>query len=38
MAKMKNLDGGFDLENLSYTYSMFKGNHCMEIKIIEYLG
>ena len=33
---MKNLDGGFELKNFSHTYSLFKGNYCMESKIIEY--
>ena len=27
---------GFEVKNLSYTYSLFKGNHSMESKIIEY--
>ena len=33
---MKRLDGGFEVKNISYTYSLFKGNFCMESKIIEY--
>ena len=33
---MKNLDGGFEVKNFSYTCSLFKGNHSMENKIIEY--
>ena len=42
MAKIKNLDGGkggggeFELKNFIYTYSLFKGNHSIERKIIEY--
>ena len=34
MAKMKNLDGRFEVKNFSYSF--FKGNHSMESKIIEY--
>ena len=33
---MKNLDRGFEVKNFSYTCSLFKGNHSMENKIIEY--
>ena len=33
---MKNLDGGFEVKNFSYTCSLFKGNHSMENKIIKY--
>ena len=33
---MKNLDGGFKVKNFSYTYSLFKGKHCMKSKIVEY--
>ena len=36
MAKIRNLDAGFRVKNFSYTYSLFKGNHSMESKIIEY--
>ena len=32
MAKVENLDGGF----WSYTYSLFKENHSLESKLIEY--
>ena len=32
----KNLDGEFEVKNFSYSYSLFKGNHSMERKIIEY--
>ena len=28
--------GGFEVKNFSYSYSLFKGNHSMESKIIEY--
>ena len=31
---MKNLDGGFEVKNFSY--SLFKGNYCMESKVTEY--
>ena len=31
---MKNLDRGFEVKNFSY--SLFKGNYCMESKVIEY--
>ena len=34
--KMKNIDWGFEVRNLSYTYSFFKGNHSMKSKITEY--
>ena len=27
---------GFEEKTFSYTYSLFKGKHCMESKIIEY--
>ena len=27
---------GFEVKNFSYTYSLFKGNYCMESKITEY--
>lgn len=33
---MKNLEGGFEVKKVSYSYSLLKGNHCMESKIIEY--
>ena len=33
---MKNLDGGFEVKNFSYTCSLFKGDHSMENKIIKY--
>ena len=33
---MKNLDGEVEVKNFSYTYSLFKGNDSIEIKIIEY--
>ena len=35
MAKRKRL-GGFEMKNFSYTYTLFKGNHCIQSKIIEY--
>ena len=28
--------GSFEVKSYSYTYSLFKGNHSMESKIIEY--
>ena len=33
---MKNLDGGVEAKNFSYTYNLFKWNYCMESKIIEH--
>ena len=27
---------GFEMKNFSYTYTLFKGNHCIQSKIIEY--
>ena len=36
MAKMKNLDGFFEVKNVSYTYSLFKRSHSMENKVNEY--
>ena len=35
MAKMENLDGGFEAKNFSYIYSLFIEKHCMQNKIIE---
>ena len=35
--KWKTETGGFEVKNLSYTYSLFKGNHSMESKIFEYV-
>ena len=34
--KQKTKTGDFDLKNFSYTYNLFKGNHSMEGKIIQY--
>ena len=31
----KPRQGGFEVKNLSYTYSFFKENHSMESKMIE---
>ena len=28
--------GNFEVKNFSYTYSLFKGNHSMDGKMIEY--
>ena len=36
VAKMKNLDGSFEVENFSYFYSLFTAKHCKDSKIIEY--
>ena len=42
MAKIKNLKGGggggeVEVINFSFTYSLLKGKHCWESKIIEYV-
>ena len=29
------MGGDFEVKNFSYTYSLFKGNHFMESKIID---
>ena len=29
-------DGGFNVKNFSYIFSLFIGKHCMESKITEY--
>ena len=34
--KWKTSTRGFEVKNVSYTYSLLKGNHSMESKIIEY--